>query len=546
MPWGVQDQPDVFRLLFQHHPEPMWIYDLDTLRFLDVNNAAVEQYGYSREEFAQMTISEIRPSTELERLARDLAEPRPDLQHSGVWQHHRRDGSMISVEITSHKLTYGDKSAALVIARDVSERVDADRRRDLLLRETEAARRELEVQTRNFDVMFEQMADPVMLFDARGKVERMNQAARAIFANDRPVEPGAVSSKELAERFRLRDEDGVPIAQDDLPVMRVLRGEILSGATAFDGQVGSRAHPIYLSITGSAIRDRDEEIIGAVMVSRDVTERRLLEQQAQAALRELNQRMEAFLSIAAHEMRTPLTSVLGNIQLAARSLDELASVSTDSGTLLQQLKPLILRMERQGRLLNRLVNDVLDASALEDSRIELNRSRFDLRCVVDDVLTEAQSHMRGRSIETQVEVERPPVVDGDRERIGQVLTRFLANAHKFSPLTAPVHVGLNNVDGAVEVWVADHGPGVPPAERERVWERFYRVDGLTHVSGSSVGLGLGLYLGRRIVERHGGTVGLDAPTSGGARFWFRLPLVTATADTPPSGAATRTGDFARQ
>ncbi|MBV9132640.1 MAG: PAS domain-containing protein, partial [Chloroflexi bacterium] len=56
VPWGVQDQPDVFRLLFQHHPEPMWIYDLDTLRFLDVNNAAVEQYGYSREEFAQMTI----------------------------------------------------------------------------------------------------------------------------------------------------------------------------------------------------------------------------------------------------------------------------------------------------------------------------------------------------------------------------------------------------------------------------------------------------------------------------------------------------------
>jgi PAS domain S-box-containing protein len=546
VPWGVQDHPDVFRLLFEHHPEPMWIYDLETLRFLDVNSAAVEQYGYSREEFENMSIAQIRPSEELERLARDLAEPRPDLQHSGVWRHCRRDGSLIQVEITSHRLRYADKAAALVIARDVSQRVEADRRRDQLLRETETARRELEVQTRNFDVMFEQMADPVMLFDAHGRVERMNEAARAIFAGNTRVAPGSVSSAELAERFRLRDENGAPIPQDNLPVMRVLRGELLSGATAFDGQVGSRGHPVFLSITGSAIRDRDGEVIGAVMVSRDVTERRMLEHQAQTALRELNQRMEAFLSIAAHEMRTPLTSILGNIQLAARSLEEMDSAPIDAPVPVQELKALVLRMERQGRLLNRLVNDVLDASTMDTSRIKLNRSRFDMRKVVEAVVTEAQSHMRGRTIETQLEAERPPVVDGDRERIGQVLSRFLANAHKFSPLEKPVHVGLDCLDSLVEVWVADHGPGVPAAEREHVWERFYRVEGLSHVSGSSVGLGLGLYLGRRIVERHGGSVGLEAPASGGARFWFRLPLAPTPSEMPPSGAATGTGDFAKR
>jgi signal transduction histidine kinase len=142
--------------------------------------------------------------------------------------------------------------------------------------------------------------------------------------------------------------------------------------------------------------------------------------------------------------------------------------------------------------------------------------------------------MRGRTIETQLEVEQPPVVDGDRERIGQVLTRFLSNAHKFSPLDKPVHLGLKSRQGCVQVWVADHGPGIPEDEREHIWERFYRVDGLSHVSGSSVGLGLGLYLGRRIVERHGGSVGLDVAATGGARFWFRLPLA----------AAQRTGDVA--
>ena len=542
---GVHDQPDILRLLFEHHPDPMWIYDLQTLRFLDVNHAAVERYGYSRQEFAAMTIRQIRPTHELDRLDTNLSQPRPDLARSGVWEHSRRDGTPLLVEITSHTLTYNGHSAALVVARDVSQQVQADRRHDQLLRESEAVRHELEVQARNFDAMFEQMADPVMIFDAHGRIDRMNKAARALFASDGRVAPGTISSRDLAERFRMRDEHGVQIPHDALPVMRVLRGELLTGANALDAQVGSRAKPIFLSITGSAIRDRSGEIIGAVMISRDVTDRRRLEQQAQEGLRQLNRRMEAFLSLAGHEMRTPLTSILGNIQLAARSVGELESASDATAVQLQRLRLLVLRMERQARVLSSLVNDVLDASISDSHELALDHARFDVLEVVDEVVLDARASMRGRSIELQVPEGGPLIVEGDRERISQVISHFLANAHKFSPLSAPVDVEVNRDAASVAVSVSDHGPGVRASERERIWERFYRVDGLSHVSGSSVGLGLGLYLGRTIVERHGGSVGLDDSSSGGARFWFRLPLTRLAADAPTEDRI-RTGDLTRR
>jgi PAS domain S-box-containing protein len=108
----------------------MWIYDLETLRFLAVNDAAIEQYGYSRETFFGMRITQIRPDEDLERLQADLVQARPALQHSGIWRHRRNDGNVIDVEITSHKLTYEGRSAALVIARDVSQRLRAERKRE--------------------------------------------------------------------------------------------------------------------------------------------------------------------------------------------------------------------------------------------------------------------------------------------------------------------------------------------------------------------------------------------------------------------------------
>src|SRR6266496_4864864 len=115
-----------YRYLFENNPHPMWIYDRQTLAFLDVNEAAIVKYGYSRQEFLNMTIIDIRPPEEVERLMINLARPRQPLDRSNGWRHRLKDGTIIHVEITSHTLEVEGHRSALVIAQDVTERKQAE------------------------------------------------------------------------------------------------------------------------------------------------------------------------------------------------------------------------------------------------------------------------------------------------------------------------------------------------------------------------------------------------------------------------------------
>ena len=130
---------DPFLLLFYNHPLPMFVYDLETLAFLEVNEAAIEKYGYSREEFQGLTIKDIRPAEDIDRLVANLAQKRPALQHSGAWQHRLKNGTLIDVEITSHTLEFEGHKAALVMAQDITERKLAEE----ALRESEERYRQL-------------------------------------------------------------------------------------------------------------------------------------------------------------------------------------------------------------------------------------------------------------------------------------------------------------------------------------------------------------------------------------------------------------------
>jgi len=132
-------QEERFRLLFQSHPLPMWVYDQETYRFLEVNEAAVRKYGYTREEFLSMTILHIRPERERPRLLEDLKRPREAYQVSGPWTHRLKDGREIQVEIHSHTLEYAGRPAVLVVALDITEKLRAEATQRLLQKALEAA-----------------------------------------------------------------------------------------------------------------------------------------------------------------------------------------------------------------------------------------------------------------------------------------------------------------------------------------------------------------------------------------------------------------------
>jgi two-component system, OmpR family, sensor kinase len=223
---------------------------------------------------------------------------------------------------------------------------------------------------------------------------------------------------------------------------------------------------------------------------------------------------EDFLSVAAHELKTPLTSLRGMAQLALRRFRR------DGGLAPERLEGALRTMDAQSAKLSRLVEQLLDVSRIERGRLALVREEVDLVRLVRDTAQHAQDLTARHTIRVEVPPE-PVVAPADALRLEQVLTNLLDNAVKYSPDGGDVEVILARSGyGWLEIAVRDHGVGIVPEERERVFERFYQVDRLAHAPG----LGIGLHVAREIVALHGGRIEIQTPPDGvGARIALTLP-----------------------
>jgi len=274
------------------------------------------------------------------------------------------------------------------------------------------------------------------------------------------------------------------------------------------------------------VRDEQGRPKAILEINRDITERRLRDAKVQA-LSETTRQMDEFLGIASHELRTPLTAIKGNLQLAKRQLnrmlkqDEITKEEV-AGTI-TTIQGLLDRAERQATVQNRLVNDLIDISRIHAGRLELQVEPCDLTGIVREVVEDQRDTSPTRTIlfeSPTMEV----LVQADIDRVGQVVNNYLSNALKYSEKTHPVEVHIELEGSVVRVSVRDGGPGLPPGEQERIWDRFYRAEGVEVKSGSGVGLGLGLHICRTIIEQQGGQVGVESKEGVGSTFWFTLPL----------------------
>ena len=251
---------------------------------------------------------------------------------------------------------------------------------------------------------------------------------------------------------------------------------------------------------------------------------RLLRERADAranelALREANRRMDEFLGMTSHELKTPLTSIKGNTQLTLRQL-------RSSMQNMLKMQEMIGSSERQIRLLDRLVDDLLDISRTQSNSLQLSLAPYDLRAIVQEGVAEQQRIWPQRIINLTLPEEPTPII-ADGDRITQVVTNYLTNAHKYSFDDSPIDVSLSLESDSVRVSVQDSGTGLTPEEQAHIWERFHRVHTLEENSSthsSHGGLGLGLYICKTIIEQHGGSVGVESAPGSGSTFWFTLPL----------------------
>jgi len=196
----------------------------------------------------------------------------------------------------------------------------------------------------------------------------------------------------------------------------------------------------------------------------------------------------------------------------------------DLRNILEEVQMMLDRADSQANVQNRMVSDLLDISRLQADKLELRLVPCDLAALVLETVEDQRSTTLKRALYLEMpEGETAPVI-ADPERIGQVLSNFITNALKYSQEGCPVFVQLKKGENMVCVSVKDEGPGLTPTEQEQVWDRFSQVEGIKRQRGSSVGLGLGLYISRAIIEQHQGQIGVESTKGEGSTFWFTLPL----------------------
>jgi len=221
----------------------------------------------------------------------------------------------------------------------------------------------------------------------------------------------------------------------------------------------------------------------------------------------------ALLSSISHDLRTPLAS----IKASASSL-----LQDDVQWSDEERRSFALAIEREADRLNRLVANLLDMSRIEGGALQPEKEWYPIDELIHDVLGHMQSQLLGREVKTDIPDDLPPV-QLDYLEIEQVMTNIIENAVRYTPSDSPIDVSVQTEGDQMIISVADRGPGIPPADLERVFDKFYRVLGRT--SERPTGSGLGLAVSKGLVEAHGGHIWVENRQEGGSVFRFTLPLL---------------------
>lgn len=353
------------------------------------------------------------------------------------------------------------------------------------------------------EAMINHMSDGVIALDGKGRLIHINPAAQSLL-------------KDILEK----NQDSGP-GNFGFRLLKDLVGpeplhRFTSSRKAVTLEVNRDAPAAALMITLAPFKEEEGRAEGTLVVIHDVTvERALIRQQ------------QEFVADVSHELRTPLTTVKSYVETL------LDGAAADPATCNRFLNVL----NREADRMVDLVRDLLELSGLGYSRAELQKRGVDLLSLAGESLE--QLERKGDLNLSRVELALSPSLPRlwvDREKIMRVFLNLLSNALQYTPADGKIRIGAaeSGEEGWLKVFVEDNGPGIPRVDLERIFERFYRVEKTR--SRDYGGTGLGLPIARRVVEAHGGKIGLDSIEGKGTRAWFTLPVVE-----PQKGGGTGEG-----
>jgi len=278
-----------------------------------------------------------------------------------------------------------------------------------------------------------------------------------------------------------------------------------------------KGRSVPIMTCGAPLHDADGNVTGYVEVLRDVTELAKATSElrsanteleiANAELKKLDQLKTDFLNIASHELRTPLTSIKGFAGFVAEE---------KLGKLNEKQKDALSKVVSNSDRMTRLIDNMLDMSKIRSGKLELNIARLDLSGLIGGVAADMKLVAEEKDISCTADVPEGLVIEGDHDRIEQVLVNLLSNAIKFTPVGGSVSVIAVDHGTCVRVRVSDAGIGIAPDDLAHIFEEFWQVD-------KGKGTGLGLTIAANVVREHGGAVWATSKESVGSTFGFRLP-----------------------
>jgi len=332
-------------------------------------------------------------------------------------------------------------------------------------------------------VLFNSMLEGLLLLDRNRRIYLANRAFKNLFGLK-----AELRGKTIMEALRVRE-----LAE----IVERVEGE----GQMFDYELKlPDLSERWLQVNAAAISNSTGQREGTILVFHDLTR-----------LKRLERTREEFVANVSHELRTPLSLIKGYVETlldGARSNPEVA-------------ERFLKIIERNAHRLDLLIQDLLTISALEAGRVKLNLQPVELRPLVEKVMGDLKPPADNKSV-TLINQVPKLVATADMGRLEQVFANLLDNAIKYGRTQGTVTVGGGKaVDGKLEVFVQDDGPGIPPEALERVFERFYRVDKAR--SREQGGTGLGLSIVKHIVQSHGGKVWVKSELGKGATFFFTLP-----------------------
>jgi PAS domain S-box-containing protein len=480
---ALRESQERYRLLFDSTPQPILVYDEETHAVLAVNEAAINTYGYSQEEFLALTIDDIRPHEDVPSLMTNPPGPMGEPLIASSWRHQRKDKSTIYVELISHALVFNDRNARLVIANDVSERKLLDEKQ----RSMHASLQQSALEWRQ---TFNAIDFPVLIVDLQGHVKRLNQAAEAIAGSGAEEIVGRNIAELGGSQLWTKASELIKAIQDN-------GGS--TGAEIKDNSTGKTwAITLYLIHEFGSFGER------AILIAQDITKRTELE----ASLRqgEMMALLGSLVAGVAHEVRNPLFGISSILDAFETRFSDRTDYLRYTNVLRDEVGRLTLLMEElleygrpfRGELHAGSVGDVVGKSlracspAAETAKVELLNKIY----------------------------KELPDVMIDRRRLSKVFVNLIENAIQHSLAGGVVSVEADEVVEGKQHWVdyavRDSGPGILAEDVPKIFEPFF--------SKRRGGTGLGLAIAHRIMAEHGGMLIADNNPERGACMIARFPV----------------------